>query len=328
MTGLLRRLRGGRPSGMGGGALGRRRARRPATEIAPPGRGAGKPVAVQSMYPESPSCRADRRRRRPGVRRDRGRGAAPRRGRPAVDARRAGSRRCRRPAAPRHRRAATSAPGGCSPTPACRSRPRVEVLDGGRAPRRRRRDRRPVRAQGAAPAAQVGRRRRASSGCRDVDALVAAHARDARAARRAGVLGRGDGRPVRRRRADRRRQRRPAVRAGRDGRARRRLHRGAPRRRVRARARTRRSGRGPAADAAVGGAARRARAAGPPSTSRPRPTSIARITAVAAAHPEIAEIEVNPLLVSPPRRARAGRPGRSRRTPNHRCRPPNYPINR
>ncbi len=115
-----------------------------------------------------------------------------------------------------------------------------------------------VRAQGAGPAPQVRRRRGRGRAARTAQALVDGARPAGRAARPAGVLRRGDGRPAQRRRADRRRQVGPALRpdgAGRHGRHR---HRGPRRRPGRARARRRAGGGADAASAAYRCPARRA----------------------------------------------------------------------
>ena len=109
---------------------------------------------------------------------------------------------------------------------------------------------------------------------------------------RAAVRG-ADGRCPRRRRADRRRAPGRSLRPGRAGRPRRHARRGA--RGHRARARTDRRGLG---DGTARIAARRGAAAwrpGPPGDrSRAAAAAVAALSRVAAAHPEIAELEVNP----------------------------------
>ena len=120
-----------------------------------------------------------------------------------------------------------------------------------------------------------------------------------RAPRPARALGRAHGADRRRDRAARRRAARRPLRPGRARRPRRRLRRGARRRRGRARAGRRGPGR---AHAPLAPRRRRfcaAPAAGRRSTSAPRPQALAALSRVAAAHPEIAEIEVNPLLALP-----------------------------
>ena len=155
----------------------------------------------------------------------------------------------------------------------------------------------PCRAQGDGTAAQVRGRRRGRRPRRP--------GRGARGVRRpghatcpAGRLGGGPGRPRRRRRADRGQRARPEVRLGRHGRARRGLHRGARRHRLRHRAGVgrRRSG-APAVVAGGSGAPRRAGTC----AGRPRRAgrAVARVSRLAAAHPELVELELNPVLASP-----------------------------
>ena len=193
--------------------------------------------------------------------------------------------------------------------PACRSSTAVRVRG------RRRGRRRPpassatrscVKALGHA--AQVGRRRRRSSASPTPTSWPARSPTCSERLAPPRVLGRADGAARRRRRADRRRPPRPALRPGRDGRAGRHLRRGVRGRRGRPgaarptarRERLLRSLRGapllagargrPPVDVGRGGARRRRRS-----------------RRLAAARPDIAEIEVNPLLVTPAGAVGAGR---------------------
>ena len=103
----------------------------------------------------------------------------------------------------------------------------------------------------------------------------------------------------RRRRADRRRPPRPALRSGRDARARRRVRRGAARRRLRARPGRRGGGARDARPPRRRVRCCAARAGAPPVDVDAVAAAVAALTALAAAHPEIAELEVNPLLAGP-----------------------------
>ena len=205
----------------------------------------GKPLVVQTIYPGQPDRPGAARRRRS---RCTATSTAPARCWPALVERRAAGRARAAPAAGARRSPTrrTTRRGRCSPTPASPSRAAVSVHRRGRAARPRspsrswrsrscsRRSGRLHKSEGGGVVARAAPTR---------DAVRAAYARPGRAARPAGRLGRGDGRPRRRRRADRGLRARPAVRPGAHGRARRglrrgaRRHRAAPSRRSRATAR-------------------------------------------------------------------------------------------
>ena len=117
-------------------------------------------------------------------------------------------------------------------------------------------------------------------------------------ARARALHGRADGPAQRWHRAAHRRALGPALRAGGAGRQRRPVRGDPARHRRAAGPGHRRRGRGDAALAARSPRCSPAPAAGRRSTSPPRPARWRRCRAVAAAHPELAELEINPLLVT------------------------------
>ena len=195
----------------------------------------------------------------------------------------------------------TTRRGGCSPTPASPSRPRARCTDrdgarGGPRPRTGL----PARAQGHWVGCTSPRAGEWCSGWPRRATPLGGVRRPGGAARPAGRLRRGDGRPRRGRRADRGCVRDRDVRAGAHGRARRGPRRGARRHRLRARAGV---GRRRPASCCCRCAVRRccsARGAARRSTSTRSPSVVARSRALAAAHPELAELELNPVLAGPP----------------------------
>ena len=162
---------------------------------------------------------------------------------------------------------------------------------------RRRHGRSPGRAQGDRTPAQVRGRRR---GGRPRRPGVRARGvpRPRRPTGPSGRVGRGDGRPRRRRRGDRGQRARPEVRLGRHGRAGRDLHRGARRHRLCDRAGL--GGRRPRAAVEPPGRAAAAGRRGRPAVDLDALGElVARVSHLAAAHPELVELELNPVLAGP-----------------------------